>query len=118
MVGYQYQWRFVMQFLAMTKGLSIIVRLTIARVLFLIPVRFGDCLWGREHPPAIVVVAPSLSNSRFVGSALGLQSFVSSFSFHMEKEETKLYFLLKRVCTEEILLYPSASAISCNVLPV
>ena len=44
--------------------------------------------------------------------------YVSSFSFHREKEETKLYFLLKRVCTEEILLYPSASAISCSALPV
>ena len=42
---------------------------------------------------------------------------VSSFSFHREKEETKLYFLLKRVCTEERLLYPRASAICCKVLP-
>ena len=40
-------------------------------IIFNTRVTWGVHPWGGEYPPAIVVVASSLSNSRFVGSALG-----------------------------------------------
>ena len=55
MVGYQYQWLFVMQFLAMTI-LFIVAPPTIVRVLFLIPVRFWGSLLGREYLPVLARV--------------------------------------------------------------
>ena len=44
-----------MQFLAMTIYL-LSLRSAVVRVLFLIPVWFGDCLWGREYLPVLARV--------------------------------------------------------------
>ena len=48
MVGYRYHKGLRLQFLAMTVGLSIIVRPTTARVLFLIPVSLGVLSLGKR----------------------------------------------------------------------